>query len=139
MIFRFKRLGPNAMKGRGIGTARGRATIMRANGMSLASVLRNASFMNLYYSPPWTWSARCPWHSTLIASLGGRECGVRFRSGRVDEICKSTVQVCAPTLLALAPTPNVLMSAVFRRSALFRGVIDGCFFLFARGCQRQDV
>ncbi|TIB79883.1 hypothetical protein E3Q22_02251 [Wallemia mellicola] len=29
--FRFKRVGPNAMKGRGIGTARGRATIMRAN------------------------------------------------------------------------------------------------------------
>ncbi|KZO95499.1 Sm-like ribonucleo protein [Calocera viscosa TUFC12733] len=27
----FKRVGPNAMKGRGIGTARGRATIMRAN------------------------------------------------------------------------------------------------------------
>ena len=26
---RFKRVGPNAMKGRGIGTARGRATIMR--------------------------------------------------------------------------------------------------------------
>ncbi|KAH8926462.1 Sm-like ribonucleoprotein [Atractiella rhizophila] len=26
----FKRIGPNAMKGRGIGTARGRATIMRA-------------------------------------------------------------------------------------------------------------
>jgi small nuclear ribonucleoprotein D3 len=30
---RFKRVGPNAMRGRGIGTARGRATIMR--GMSL--------------------------------------------------------------------------------------------------------
>ncbi|KAH9892676.1 hypothetical protein C8Q73DRAFT_68002 [Cubamyces lactineus] len=29
----FKRVGPNAMKGRGIGTARGRATIMRANGV----------------------------------------------------------------------------------------------------------
>ncbi|KAG6891476.1 hypothetical protein C0992_006207 [Termitomyces sp. T32_za158] len=28
----FKRVGPNAMRGRGIGTARGRATIMRANG-----------------------------------------------------------------------------------------------------------
>ncbi len=28
-IDRFKRVGPNAMKGRGIGTARGRATIMR--------------------------------------------------------------------------------------------------------------
>ena len=27
----FKRVGPNAMKGRGIGTDRGRATIMRAN------------------------------------------------------------------------------------------------------------
>lgn len=27
---RFKRVGPNAMKGRGIGSARGRATIMRA-------------------------------------------------------------------------------------------------------------
>ena len=26
---RFKRVGPNAMRGRGIGTARGRATIMR--------------------------------------------------------------------------------------------------------------
>lgn len=31
MPHRFKRIGPNAMKGRGIGTARGRATIMRAN------------------------------------------------------------------------------------------------------------
>jgi small nuclear ribonucleoprotein D3 len=29
IIHRFKRVGPNAMKGRGIGTARGRATIMR--------------------------------------------------------------------------------------------------------------
>ncbi len=29
LFFRFKRVGPNAMKGRGIGTARGRATIMR--------------------------------------------------------------------------------------------------------------
>lgn len=29
MADRFKRVGPNAMKGRGIGTARGRATIMR--------------------------------------------------------------------------------------------------------------
>ena len=28
-VYRFKRVGPNAMKGRGIGTARGRATIMR--------------------------------------------------------------------------------------------------------------
>lgn len=28
-VFRFKRVGPNAMRGRGIGTARGRATIMR--------------------------------------------------------------------------------------------------------------
>jgi len=27
----FKRVGANAMRGRGIGTARGRATIMRAN------------------------------------------------------------------------------------------------------------
>ena len=33
-MIRFKRVGPNAMKGRGIGTARGRATIMRANGKS---------------------------------------------------------------------------------------------------------
>jgi hypothetical protein len=29
MDIRFKRVGPNAMRGRGIGTARGRATIMR--------------------------------------------------------------------------------------------------------------
>ncbi|RXK42024.1 hypothetical protein M231_00745 [Tremella mesenterica] len=28
---RFKRVGPNAMRGRGIGAARGRATIQRAN------------------------------------------------------------------------------------------------------------
>ena len=28
-LHRFKRVGPNAMRGRGIGTARGRATIMR--------------------------------------------------------------------------------------------------------------
>jgi small nuclear ribonucleoprotein D3 len=28
-VSRFKRVGPNAMRGRGIGTARGRATIMR--------------------------------------------------------------------------------------------------------------
>lgn len=31
---RFKRVGPNAMKGRGIGTARGRATIMRGKSSS---------------------------------------------------------------------------------------------------------
>lgn len=35
---RFKRVGPNAMRGRGIGTARGRATIMR--GTFLFSLLR---------------------------------------------------------------------------------------------------
>lgn len=40
---RFKRVGPNAMRGRGIGTARGRATIMR--GMS--SVLVHATFHSL--------------------------------------------------------------------------------------------
>ena len=28
-VYRFKPVGPNAMRGRGIGTARGRATIMR--------------------------------------------------------------------------------------------------------------
>ncbi|KAF7428637.1 small nuclear ribonucleoprotein Sm D3 [Pleurotus ostreatus] len=38
----FKRVGPNAMKGRGIGTARGRATIMRANGKSLAQQFLDA-------------------------------------------------------------------------------------------------
>lgn len=32
----FKRVGPNAMKGRGIGSARGRATIMRGEWLSLA-------------------------------------------------------------------------------------------------------
>jgi hypothetical protein len=37
LIRRFKRVGPNAMRGRGIGTARGRATIMR--GMSFSSAL----------------------------------------------------------------------------------------------------
>lgn len=36
---RFKRVGPNAMRGRGIGTARGRATIMR--GMSLLLIWRD--------------------------------------------------------------------------------------------------
>ncbi|KAL0563010.1 small nuclear ribonucleoprotein Sm D3 [Marasmius crinis-equi] len=35
----FKRVGPNAMRGRGIGTARGRATIMRANGLDVVVVL----------------------------------------------------------------------------------------------------
>ncbi|KAK7692369.1 hypothetical protein QCA50_003994 [Cerrena zonata] len=46
----FKRVGPNAMKGRGIGTARGRATIMRANGLfqyyayPTLSILTKASF-----------------------------------------------------------------------------------------------
>lgn len=33
---RFKRVGPNAMKGRGIGTARGRATIMRGKVFDLS-------------------------------------------------------------------------------------------------------
>ncbi|KAI0250354.1 hypothetical protein BJV78DRAFT_1220132 [Lactifluus subvellereus] len=36
----FKRVGPNAMRGRGIGTARGRATIMRANG-TVGSLIRD--------------------------------------------------------------------------------------------------
>lgn len=35
---RFKRVGPNAMRGRGIGTARGRATIMRGMIPSLQSI-----------------------------------------------------------------------------------------------------
>ena len=37
--FRFKRTGPNAMRGRGIGTARGRATIMRGMHRKLAQIL----------------------------------------------------------------------------------------------------
>lgn len=36
--YRFKRVGPNAMRGRGIGTARGRATIMRGMFFILLSV-----------------------------------------------------------------------------------------------------
>ena len=36
---RFKRVGPNAMRGRGIGTARGRATIMRGSSIFLQYVL----------------------------------------------------------------------------------------------------
>ena len=34
LIFRFKRVGPNAMRGRGIGAARGRATIQRGESCS---------------------------------------------------------------------------------------------------------
>ena len=41
---RFKRVGPNAMKGRGIGTARGRATIMRANGSLLIHNVAKTTF-----------------------------------------------------------------------------------------------
>ncbi|KAF7965833.1 hypothetical protein HWV62_41254 [Athelia sp. TMB] len=48
----FKRVGPNAMRGRGIGTARGRATIMRANGvfLYLASPVRSPMLTNLISS-----------------------------------------------------------------------------------------
>lgn len=37
----FKRVGPNAMKGRGIGAARGRATIMRGESARMAAAMRS--------------------------------------------------------------------------------------------------
>ncbi|KAI0301007.1 hypothetical protein B0F90DRAFT_1720895 [Multifurca ochricompacta] len=43
----FKRVGPNAMRGRGIGTARGRATIMRANGNVSSSTIRDGRAINI--------------------------------------------------------------------------------------------
>lgn len=43
ICFRFKRVGPNAMKGRGIGTARGRATIMR--GMSFSLIVDSCAWL----------------------------------------------------------------------------------------------
>lgn len=51
----FKRVGPNAMKGRGIGSARGRATIMRGKftkalrSLSL-SFQRDAYFFHIFFS-----------------------------------------------------------------------------------------
>ena len=41
---RFKRVGPNAMRGRGIGTARGRATIMRGASFWLCDINGDNSF-----------------------------------------------------------------------------------------------
>lgn len=45
--YRFKRVGPNAMRGRGIGTARGRATIMRG-ACSLPSVCYELSLTQIF-------------------------------------------------------------------------------------------
>lgn len=47
----FKRIGPNAMKGRGIGSARGRATIIR--GKSQSSRRGSASLQTLLLGTPW--------------------------------------------------------------------------------------
>ncbi|KAI0084873.1 hypothetical protein BDY19DRAFT_471038 [Irpex rosettiformis] len=66
----FKRVGPNAMKGRGIGTARGRATIMRANGTSssvfirfkLEQVLTCLMFSN---SSSWSWCPCRSWYQAM--------------------------------------------------------------------------
>ncbi|KAI0335117.1 Sm-like ribonucleoprotein [Cubamyces sp. BRFM 1775] len=56
----FKRVGPNAMKGRGIGTARGRATIMRANGVfSLSSSTCLLHAYNCRTSASRSWCPRC--------------------------------------------------------------------------------
>jgi len=44
---RFKRVGPNAMRGRGIGTARGRATIMRGAFSIVIYAVKNADDHNL--------------------------------------------------------------------------------------------
>lgn len=44
---RFKRVGPNAMKGRGIGTARGRATIMRGTYFLILVLLWHLIFYSI--------------------------------------------------------------------------------------------
>lgn len=66
-LYRFKRVGPNAMKGRGIGTARGRATIMRANGntCNVLCLIACTKLCLRLSSSPWAWSTSCSWHPTL--------------------------------------------------------------------------
>lgn len=49
----FKRVGPNAMKGRGIGSARGRATIMRGTSLGPLYLSRSISFCSTKSSWPW--------------------------------------------------------------------------------------
>ncbi|KAL6298369.1 hypothetical protein BKA93DRAFT_70076 [Sparassis latifolia] len=62
----FKRVGPNAMRGRGIGTARGRATIMRANGMRTTSVPDSCVFSSYFLcSPSWSRCSCCAGYQTM--------------------------------------------------------------------------
>lgn len=108
---RFKRVGPNAMKGRGIGTARGRATIMRAqckpdprpmirldrDGHQRVALL--TLLPSVARSPPRTW--RRPWrieaaHPSL--SGRGRVClrggeAAEKRTGRLTQaLCNKTFE-----------------------------------------------
>ncbi|KAH0827906.1 hypothetical protein J3R83DRAFT_3535 [Lanmaoa asiatica] len=55
----FKRVGPNAMRGRGIGTARGRATIMRDNVYSEQTNKRS------FHSSSWSRCARGSWDQAM--------------------------------------------------------------------------
>ena len=65
-LHRFKRTGVNAMRGRGIGTARGRATIMRG---LLSSRLSLCPSLTATFSqcPPWTWHAPSQGHQAMTA------------------------------------------------------------------------
>lgn len=64
----FKRVGPNAMKGRGIGTARGRATILRGSSLFPRSLHKRAADVSGLLLQP-----------TLVVDVGTREVDPRRR------------------------------------------------------------
>lgn len=51
-VHRFKRVGPNAMRGRGIGTARGRATIMRGALLVVIYIFISTDFIPSLHDQP---------------------------------------------------------------------------------------
>jgi hypothetical protein len=62
---RFKRVGPNAMRGRGIGTARGRATIMRGEIILILTVYVHLLTLS-YQQTVCIWISPLPWTLTLL-------------------------------------------------------------------------
>lgn len=64
----FKKIGPNAMKGRGIGMGRGKATVARAQGMHDLNEYFYWIIFDLYI-----------WHKFFYLARGGRARG--FRGG----------------------------------------------------------
>jgi hypothetical protein len=112
---RFKRVGPNAMRGRGIGTARGRATIMRGQPfISLSTHLLTYYIANgplsgfpciflvanivAFTSASWTRRGRTstPWYSKmiyLIQPLYGKSNRISIGSKTLRELMKQASYV----------------------------------------------